>query len=55
MYSKVIQSYIVYVFIPVLFHILFHYRLSQGIEYSSLCHTVGPCFLSILCTVVCIC
>ena len=24
------------------FHILFHYGLSQDIEYSSLCYTVGP-------------
>ena len=24
-----------------LFHILFHYGLSQYIEYSSLCYTVG--------------
>ena len=27
----------------ILFHILFHCGLSQGIEYSSLCYTVGPC------------
>ena len=33
----------------VIFPILFHYGLSQGIEYSSLCYTVGPCWLSILC------
>ena len=25
------------------FHINFHYYLSQDIEYSSLCYTVGPC------------
>ena len=24
-------------------HILFHYILSQDIEYSSLCYIVGPC------------
>ena len=30
----------------------FHYRLSQDIEYSSLCYTVGPCCLSILYIVV---
>ena len=30
------------------FYILFHYGLSQYIEYSSLCCTVGPCCLSIL-------
>ena len=34
---------------------LFHYRLLKDIEYSSLCFTVGPCCLSILYTVVCIC
>ena len=28
--------------------ILFHYGLSQNIEYSSLCYTVRPCCLSIL-------
>ena len=38
-----------------LFQILFHYRLSQDIEYSSLCYTGGPCCLSILYLVVCIC
>ena len=32
----------------VIFHILFHYGLSQDIEYNSLCYTVEPCFLSIL-------
>ena len=29
--------------IYIIFHILFHYGLSQDIEYSSLCSTVGPC------------
>ena len=28
--------------------ILFHYGLSQDIQYSSLCYTLGPCCLSIL-------
>ena len=32
----------------VLFRILFHYSLPQDIEYSSLCYTAGPCWLSIL-------
>ena len=36
------------------FYILFHYGLSQDIEYSSLCYTVGPCCLSILNVIVCI-
>ena len=29
-------------FTYILFHILFHYGLSQDIQYSSLCYTVGP-------------
>ena len=36
------------------FQILFPDRLLQNIEYNSLCYTVGPCWLSILCIVVCI-
>ena len=35
--------------IYILFHILFHYDLSQDTEYSSPCYTVGPCCLSVLC------
>ena len=31
-----------------LLHILFHYGLSQDIEDTSLCSTVGPCWLSIV-------
>ena len=34
---------------------LFHYGLLQYTEYSSLCSTVGPCCLSILYIIVCIC
>ena len=30
------------------FYILFHYGLLYNIKYSSLCYTVGPCYLSIL-------
>ena len=37
------------------FSIIFPYRLLQNIEYSSLCYTVDPCWLSILYIVVCIC
>ena len=44
---------VIYVFIY--FHIIFHYRLLQYIEYSSLFYTVNPFCLSILCIVVCIC
>ena len=36
----------------VLFHMLFHHRLLQYIEYSSLCSMVGPCCLSVLYIVV---
>ena len=50
LYRKVVQLYI---HIYILFHVLFHYGLSQDIEYSSLCHTVGPCCLSILYMIVC--
>jgi len=38
-----------------LFQILFHYRLLHDTEYSSLHHTVGPCWLSISYIVVWIC
>ena len=31
------------------FQIIFHYRLLQNIEYSSLCYRAGPYCLSILC------
>ena len=31
-----------YTYIHILFHILFHYRLLQEIEYSFLCYTAGP-------------
>ena len=34
---------------------IFHSRLLQDIEYSNLCHIVGPYCLSTLYTVVCIC
>ena len=37
------------------FYIFFYYSLLQDIEYNSLCYTVNPCCLSILCIVVCIC
>ena len=42
-------------YIYILFHILFHDGLSQDIEYSSLCSTVVPCCLSILCRIVLSC
>ena len=36
-------------------HILFHYRLLQDTEYSSLCYTVNPYCLPVLYIVVCTC
>ena len=49
LYRKVTQFYMcVCVCLYILFHTLFPYGLSQDIEYSSLCYTVGPCCLSIL-------
>ena len=50
-----IAKWFSYTYIYILFHILFHYGISQEIEYSSLCYTVGPCCLSILYILVCIC
>ena len=35
-----------------LLQILFHYRLLKDIEYTFLCYTVGPSYLSILYVVV---
>ena len=51
-YSKVIQLYI---HVSILFQILFPFRLLQNIEQSSLCYTVGPCWLSVLNITVCTC
>ena len=42
-------------YIYIYIYIIFCYCLSQVIEYSSLCCIVGPCWLSILCLLVCIC
>ena len=36
---------VIYIYIFFFFWILFHCRLSQDIEYSSLCYTVRPCYL----------
>ena len=41
--SAIQQSYLtVYMCVYILFFILFSISLSQDIEYTSLCHTVGP-------------
>ena len=50
LYSKVNQLYM-YTF---LFKIIFHYGLSQDIEYSSLCYAAGPYCPPILYIIVCI-
>ena len=44
-----------YIYIYILFILLSISGLSQDIEYSSLCYTVGHCCLSILYIIVCIC
>ena len=41
-----------HVYIYNLFQVIFPYRLLQNIEYSSLCYTVGPCWLPVLCVCV---
>ena len=51
-FSCVIQLY-VHTYVHILFHLFFHCGLLQDIESSSLCCTVGPCCLSLLCIVVC--
>ena len=39
---------VIHIHISILFQVLFPFRLLQNIEQSSLCYTVGPCWLSIL-------
>ena len=39
---------VINIHISILFQILFPFRLLHNIEQSSLCYTVGPCWLSIL-------
>ena len=46
--DALIHIYILYIYVYIPFHIIFHYSLSQDIEYSSLCYTVGSFCLSIL-------
>ena len=38
---------VIYTHVFILFQILFPFRLLQNTEQSSLCYTVGPCWLSI--------
>ena len=49
LYSKVTQ---LYTYRHSFFYILFHYGLSQDIEYSSLYYTIGPYCLTILYIIV---
>ena len=44
---------VIRIHISIPFQILFPFRLLQSIEQSSLCYTVGPCWLSILNIAVC--
>ena len=44
---------VIHIYVSI-FQILFPFRLLQNIEQSTLCYTVGPCWLSILNIVVCI-
>ena len=46
---------VINIHVSILFQILFPFRLLQSIEQRSLWYTVGPCWLSILHIVVCIC
>ena len=52
--SGVQQSHsVIHIHTSILFQILFQFRLLQDTEQSSLCYTVGPCWLSILNFSVC--
>ena len=46
---------VIHVHVSILFQILFSFILLHNIEQSSLCYTVGPCWLSILNIAVCTC
>ena len=46
---------VIHIHVSILFQVLFPFRLLQSIEQSSLCYTVGPCWLSILNIAVCTC
>ena len=48
-----VSDSVIHIHISILFQILLPFRLLQNIEQSSLFYTVGPCWLSILNTVVC--
>ena len=46
---------VLHTYMSILFQILCPYMLLQDTEHSSQCYRVGPCWLSILYIVVCIC
>ena len=46
---------VIHINVSILFQILFPFRLLHNTKQSSLCYTVGPCWLSILNTAVCTC
>ena len=52
-YSFIYNIYSCIYNICILSQILLSFRLLQNIEYSSLCYTVGPCWLSFLYIVQC--
>ena len=46
---------VLHIHVSILFQILFPFRLLQSIDQSSLCYTVGPCWIPILNIAVCTC
>ena len=46
---------VIHIHVSILFQILFPFRLLQNIEQSSLCYTVGHCWLYVLNIDVCTC
>ena len=46
---------VIHMYVYILFQITFPFRLLLNIEQSSLCYTVGPCWLHILNITVCTC
>ena len=46
---------VIHIYVSILFQILFPFKLLHNIEQSSLCYTVGPCWLSILNIAACTC
>ena len=52
-FRRMAERFIIHIHICILFQILFLFGLLQVIEQNSLWYTVGPCWLSILNTIVC--